>query len=369
MTDSSNDALSALGLALPALRGTQGGRTFYVTLPTNAVLTGFFPSEVEGSEDRSQRPLDPTHARHIRDYIVANPIGFALGALVYAVDKSGSFEEVVPGSGIGVLRLPLDAHLRSIDGQHRREGLRQSISSVPDLQKQSTAALIYVEPDLAQRRQMFSDMNNTARKVSKALNVSYDSRDAFARAAARVSSEHLLLAGRVERAGARVVPGSGNLYTLAAVYDALKRLFVGPVGRVKDSTKFDEGEIVARGTEFFDALAASRTELDPTTGSADSLDQLRSESILLSSTTLRVLASAVWTAGEDLGDVRAAMAALGGTLAQLDFSPSAAEWQDSGFVSPGRSTPNARSQEMRAATNRLAALLGVFAKTAEGVTT
>jgi DGQHR domain-containing protein len=273
---------------------------------------------------------------------------------------------VVPGSGIGVLRLPLDAHLRSIDGQHRREGLRQSISSVPDLQKQSTAALIYVEPDLAQRRQMFSDMNNTARKVSKALNVSYDSRDAFARAAARVSSEHFLLAGRVERAGARVVPGSGNLYTLAAVYDALKRLFVGPVGRVKDSTKFNEGEIVARGIEFFDALAASRAELDPS-GSAESLDQLRTESILLSSTTLRVLASAVWTAGEDIGDMGAALRTLGRALRQVDFSPSAAEWQESGFVSPGRSTPNARSQEMRTATNRLAAMLSQFTETDEGV--
>jgi DGQHR domain-containing protein len=352
---STDSAMPALGLALPALRGEQGGRTFYLTLPTNALLTGFFPSEIEGSEDRSQRPLDPNHARQIRDYIVGNAVGFALGALVYAVDMDGEFEEVSPGSGIGVLRLPLDSQLRSIDGQHRREGLRQSIASLPELQRQSTAVLIYVEPDLALRRQMFSDMNNTARKVSKALNVAYDSRDPFARASGELSNVHPLLAGRVDRVNPRIVAGSGNLYTLAAVYDALKRLFVGPVGRVKDTTKFAEQEIVARGTHFFDALSTARPELRAS--GADELDELRVRSILVSSTTLRILASAVWTASEAVGDINPVLEGLASALTSIDFSPSAEIWQEAGFISPGRTTPNARSQEMKAASDALASLL------------
>lgn len=355
MIDATVSALSGLGLSVPALRGEQGGRTFYVTLPSNAVLTGFFPSEIEGSEDRSQRPLDPTHARQIRDYITGNAKGYALGALVYAVDQEGAFEEVVSGSGIGVLRLPLDATLRSIDGQHRREGLRQSVATLPELQRQSTAVLIYVEPDVAQRRQMFSDMNNTARKVSKALNVSYDSRDPFARAAAHVSKEHPLLRSRVDRLSARVLPGSGNLFTLAGIYDALKRLYVGPIGRVKDGSRFDEDDIATRGMQFFDALTAARPEL--TTTDPDELDALRAKSILLSSTTLRVLASAVWSAAEKNGDVSAVLGRLPSVLAQVDFRPDAALWQDSGFVSPGRTTPNARSQEVRAASDALSQIL------------
>lgn len=363
MTSESVTALTGLGFSLPALRGDQGGRVFYLTLPSNAVLTGFFPAEIEGSEDRSQRPLDPNHARQIRDYITANPHGFAIGALVYAVDKEGTFEEVAPGSGIGVLRLPLDARLSSIDGQHRREGLRQSIPAIPELQRQSTAVLIYVEPDVAQRRQMFSDMNNTARKVSKALNVSYDSRDPFARAASTVSRKHPLLTNRIDRVNPRVLAGSGNLYTLAAVYDALKRLFVGPVGRVKDSTRYDEAEVVSRGMQFFDALASSRPELQET--DAESLDVLRSRSILLSSTTLRVVASAVWSAGEHAG-LAAVLAALPGTLHRVDFAPNAELWQESGFVSVGRSTPNARSQEMKSASDMLASVLVKAATTSEG---
>lgn len=355
MTTSTRSALDGVGLALPALRGEQGGRTLYLTLPTNAVLTGFFPSEIEGSEDRSQRPLDLAHARQIRDYIVSNANGHALGALVYAVDKAGIFEEVAAGTGIGVLRLPLDARLRSIDGQHRREGIRQAIPTVPELQNQSTAVIIYVEPDIAGRRQMFSDMNNTARKVSKALNVSFDSRDPFARAAVRISEEHLLLKGRVDRLSPRVLQGSGSLFTLAAIYDALKRLFVGPVGRVKDATRYDEGEVIARGIQFFDALSSARPELREL--SADELDSLRSKSILLSSTTLRVLASAVWSAAEERADIDEIFLKLPKVLERIDFRPAAGIWQESGFIPTGRTTPNARSQEMKAASDSLAQLI------------
>lgn len=347
----SADPFASLGLTIPALRGEQGGRKFYLSLPSNGILTGIFPTEIEGSEDRSQRPLDPNHARQIRDYVVSNRVGYALGALVFASDQDGTFEEVAAGSGIGILRLPLDARLSSIDGQHRREGVRQALQAVPDLQRQSTAVIIYVEPDLTRRRQMFSDMNNTARKVSKALNVSYDSRDPFARAASALSAEHPLLTGRVERSSPRVLAGSGNLYTLAGVYDALKRLFVGPIGRVKDPARFADEQIMSRGAVFFDALARSRPELGEDRSSG--LDALRLNSILLSSTTLRVIASAVWTAGEDRG-VDNVMFALPTALASVDFSPGARLWQDSGFVSAGRSTPNARTQEMKAASDLLA---------------
>jgi DNA sulfur modification protein DndB len=355
MSEPTTAALGVLGLSLPALRGEQGGRVFYLTLPTNGVLTGFFPADIESDDKRSQRPMDPNHARQIRDYITTNTDGYALGALVYAVDSAGHFDEVVPGSGIGVLRLPLDAQLRSIDGQHRREGLRLSVAAAPVLQQQSTAVVIYVEPELDRRRQMFSDMNNTARKVSKALNVSFDARDSFARAASELSDHHPLLAGRIDRANARVLPGSGNLYTLASIYDALKRLFVGPTGRVKDSSRFDQSEILARGNVFFDALAIGRAELQEK--DANTLDELRAQSILLSSTTLRVLASAVWTANQERHSELNADE-LAANIAAIDFRPNASVWQDAGFVSPGRSTPNARSQEMKAASDQLAHILG-----------
>jgi DGQHR domain-containing protein len=345
------------GLALPALRGQQGSRTLYLTLPSNSILNSFFPIDLEPAEDRSQRSLDPNHARQISQYITENPKDYALGAITYAVDTDGSFVEVEPGSNIGLLRLPLNARLRSIDGQHRREGIRLAVDATNEVAGHSTALLIYVENDLAKRRQMFSDMNNTARKVSKALNVSYDTRDPFARVAGDLADRHPLLINRVDRESARVQPGSGNLFTLSSIHDALKRLFVGPSGRVKDSRKYDETEILARGQVLFDSFSGARPEL-AAGANAGTIESVRTQSILLSSTTLRVVASAFWGASEEL-EIPVVQLAEPFTkaLKHIDFSPSASMWAESGFVSPGRATPNARSQEMKAASDALTAML------------
>ncbi|MFC0681778.1 DNA sulfur modification protein DndB [Lysobacter korlensis] len=340
------------GLSLPALRGLQGGRILYLSLPPNSVMNTFFPIDLEPAQEKSQRALDPRHAREIAEYIKENPAAYALGAVTYALDVEGSFAEAAPGSGIGLLRLPLNAKLRSIDGQHRREGVRLAIDELPSLAGESTAVLMYVEPDLARRRQMFSDMNNTARRVSKAVNISFDSRDPFARVVNELVESHSLLQDRVERTSIRVAPSSGKVFTLGAVHDAVKRLFVGPAGRVKDPHKYAVADIEARSIEFFDLLSEARPELrEPPTAEAFQ------RNILYSSTTLRVVAGAVWNLCYDAGGPRISPATLAPALASIGFSPNESMWLDAGFVSPGRSTPNARSQELAAATAVLTEVL------------
>lgn len=342
------------GLSLPALRGHQGDRVMYLVLPTNNVLNTFFTTEMEPVDDRAQRPLDPKHARDIGDYITRNPAEYLLGAITYAVDVPGDFEEVEAGSGIGLLHLPLTARLRSVDGQHRRQGIKEAIDVVTQVGEDNTALLIYVESDLAHRKQMFSDMNNTPRVVSKAINVGFDSRDPFARAANRLVAEHPLLRGRVETTAARTRPGSDALYTLGAIHDAAKRLFVGTTGRVRDPDKYTEDEIVVRATALFDLLARSRPEFAQAVD-AESLDALRTRSILFSSTTLRVIAGAVSTV--IARDGVEAITDLDEDLRDVDFGPAAPIWVNAGFVSPGKTTPNARNQEVLAATQALVSAL------------
>lgn len=344
------------GLSLPALRGRQGSRVIYLVLPTNNVLNTFFTTEMEPVDDRSQRPLDPAHARRIGEYIVSNPGDYLLGAITYAVDVEGEFQPVEEGADIGVLHLPLHARLRSIDGQHRRRGLKDAIDVLAEVGEHNTALLIYVEGDLAKRKQMFSDMNNTARVVPKAINVAFDSRDPFARAVNAVVAQHPLLQGRVESGSSRLRPGSDAFYTLGAVYDAVKRLFVGAAGRVREPGRFQEAEIVERAGEFLDLLQHARPEFARATD-AEALEKLRAESILFSSTTLRVIAGAVhdcvWR--DATGDLK--VEDLVEPLAAVDFSPDARLWRNSGFVTAGRATPNARAQEVRAATQALAQAL------------
>jgi DGQHR domain-containing protein len=346
------------GLSLPALRGRQGTRTMYLVLPTNNVLNTFFTTEMEPVDDRSQRQLDPKHARKIGDYIVANPTEYALGAITYAVDQEGEFEPFEEGADIGVLHLPLNARLRSVDGQHRRRGIKEAIDVIAEVGEEHTALLIYVESRLDKRKQMFSDMNNTARVVSKAINVAFDSRDPFARAVNALVESHPLLVGRVETEATRVRAGSNALYTLGALHDAVKRLFVGQAGRVRQPDQFSEDDIHDRSMQFFDLLRDARPEFGQATDE-HALDELRSRNILFSSTTLRVIAGAVHEHVRRAGtaDPQTVLKQLVEPLAAVDFSPGAPLWRDSGFVTPGRTTPNARAQEIREATRTLTAHL------------
>jgi DGQHR domain-containing protein len=348
------------GVSIPALKGKQGKRTMYLCLPPNAVIKNFFPKDSEVPEAlKSQRAYDEGRAEEIRDYVVENPDDFVLGALTYAMDTPAEFEPAEPGAPIGLLTIPLSATLRCVDGQHRRGALRLAIDGLKDLASQQTAMIIYVEGDLEARRQMFSDMNWHQKPVSKSVNVSFDQRDPFARATQEISRTHPLLKGRVEEEKSTVKRGSDKLFTMGAVYDALGRLCTGAGGRLRDKSKYGtDKELADLGTEFFDLLVEARPEFK---GVVEGMQPppAPESSILFSSTTLKMLASAVHVVRAKRGMKR--LGRLRESLAKIDFSPGAKMWAESGFVTPGKSTPNARLQEIKGAADLVAeALLSDF---------
>jgi len=343
------------GLSLAALQGRQGERTLYQALVPNSVLNNFFTVNMDPPTEKSQRQILPAHVKDIADYIINNPEEYVLGALIYAVDKECAFTPSEMSSDLGVLTIPFGTNLRSLDGQHRRAGLNDAIAEDEKFGNDHTAILIYVEPDVSKRRQMFSDMNATPKVVAKALNVSFDNRDPFARAAQRIANEHPLLDGVVERESSRVAAGSQSWYTLGAVWDALKRLQVGPSGRARKPSQYAEEAIYERGYLFFDLLAKSRPEYEEVRAGAD-INVMRSRTILFSSTTLRAIAGAVWLNLND-GFVQEDIPAFMPGLQSIDFRPAAHIWAATGFVSPGKSTPNARNQEVLAATRKIAELM------------
>lgn len=353
--DLRKDALVSDHLRFPAIKGRQGDRDFYVLLPSNGQLIEHFTPPVEQEDEQSQRAVIPKHVEEIKDYVLENPGEFVLGALTYAVDPVVSFEPVAAGARMGELVLPEGTPVRSIDGQHRRLGLAEAFAVSPELAQDGIAVVLYVEEDLGKRRQMFSDMNWTPRKVSAAQNVAFDSRDPFSRAVRRLVGFHPLLITRVETQLARVARGSAKLYTLGAVYDASKRLMLGPSARVTKSGAPSEDSIVERSERFFNVLSEARPELIQLSD-AEQIEDFRKQSILVSSTTMRVLAGAAYQCIEKhrKEGLPFTLAELKEPLAQIDFSPDAELWVSAGFVSPGKSTPNARAQEVLAATNLLA---------------
>ena len=349
--------MATYGLTIPAIRGTQGSRVFYATNLPNEALRNYFGA-VEPAVEKSQRPLDPNHAKKIERYIIENQTEYVLGALTYSANHEGQFTATgTENSGfeLGDLTFPPGTIFKSLDGQHRREAVLNASSDSDVIAKDSIAVLIYVEPEVVKRRQMFSDMNSTPKKVSKSLNVTFDSRDPFAMGAKSIITKHPMLIDRIEEFGPRVRADSTDFFTLSSIQDTLKKLFVGSVGRVKDPSMYPETRIVTRGVQFFDILQKARSEYTEATKSHGDLIRLREETILFSSTTLRALAGAVFKAMEyyDVGDLSAIETKLVNAIMSIDFSVNSPLFIDSGFISSGSPTPSARNQEVQAATNAI----------------
>ena len=342
------------GFSLPAIRGHQGGRSMYLVLPTLRVVNNTMSPEMEPDVERSQRVFDPAHARGVTQYLVDNPSEYVLGALQYAVDTAGEFEELVEGSDLGVLHLPLDATLRSIDGMHRRRALPEALSQDPALGDDQLAVLIYVEPELEKRKQMFSDINWNQRAVPKSVNVGFNVRDPFALAVNNFLAARPEFDARVERQKPSVRRGTDKLFTLGALYDALRRYTVGAEGRVRDPGKYQAEWLKDRAEELFGFVFA-RPEIVEVLKDPSVTEEKRQESILLNGTTLKMIAAALYTVLAK--QKTASMANLAPKFMKIDFSPAAETWQRSGFIAPGKTTPSARNQEVRAAMNELVTAL------------
>ena len=350
------------GIRVPAIRGRQGKRIYYVTNLPNEFLRNIF-KDVQPAAEKSQRPIDPRHSHAIQEYIRFNRADYLIGALTYAMDTEGAFKELGESTesdfALGELSIPMDTTFSSLDGQHRRQALIDLLDEIPELKSETTAVLIYVEPDTAKKRQMFSDMNSTPKKVSKSLNVAFDSRDPFAKGAKLLIKKHPMLLNRTEEMAPRVKADSPNFFSLSAVQDTLKKLFVGSAGRVKEPSKYTEKIVLKRGNEFFNILLSARPEYLEALNSASSLDLYRKQTILFSSTTLRAIAGAVHKAlnyygVEELDEINSQ---IDSALREVDFSTTSKMFIKAGFIKKGSSTPSARNQEILAATNAIFELM------------
>lgn len=370
------------GVHLPALKGKQGDREMYLLSVKNTMLLRNFSADAEPMDSKNhkaQRSLDPKHAGDIVTYMTENTEDYVLGAVTYAIDVIDSkehFIELQEGSGVGFLILPLEAELRCLDGQHRRKAIKDAADGDPRFLDDYTAVVLYVEDDFMRRRQMFSDMNSTPKVVAKALNVSFDSRDPYAMAALRLADEHPLLKGVIEKEKARITAKSTAIFSLAGVYDGLKRYVLGAsLPRGRSPRDRDTDDLAKIGKEFFDFLSKARPEFEAVAktvrafeaGEVDT-DALgmsslgaymaaeRKKTLLLSTTTLRVIAGAVHAAMTRDGE--ASPMPYVDSLSAVDFAPTSRLFTQPtvGFVG-NTGTPNARNQEVMAATKALAKVL------------
>lgn len=334
-----------------AFRGRQGGRDFFQVMMPNELIAEFFGFEFDDPDEPSQRPLQEKHARDIGEYIISQQDDYVLGSLVYAVGQQPKFRQIE--GAYGELTLDPEDLYRSIDGQHRHKGISYAIDDDQAIGSDHTSVLIYVEPEVGRRQQMFADMNGRAKRVTRSQNILFDSRDTFARVARRLAVE-APLKGFVEMHRQSPLRGSQSWITLVAIDQTVKALQVG-LGALR-GRQFDERDVYAAGREFFEMTHRARPELRAITEGQADVAELRQESIIVSSTTIRVLGAAVYACLRRDGP-NAQISSYEDALSRVNFSPSNTAWTRCGYIVEGKSTPQSRAQEMKAAAVRLAEML------------
>ena len=333
---------------IEAIRSRQGNRVMFSTRVDYRFLEDAKIEADARSEDRSQRELDLDHARLITNYITKNPDEYVLGSLCFALDGTYEFIPHKDDSDAGWLVIPDGSRIWSVDGQHRRQGFMNALAKLPVLSSDKISAVIYVEPELEKRRQMFADMNATPKKVSKALAVGFNTRSPFSRAARLITETHPLLRGRIDDTKGSVPKGSEKWYTLGAVYDALRVLNSGVYGRMTDEDDYSEPEVTKLGKQFFDLLAEGRDEYQDISEGKYKASQLRDQSILLSGTTLRAIAGGIRLRLVKDGPTGQSLAERYSTGLRTVSFTAMTRWERAGFVAPGSLTPASRLQNLAA---------------------
>ncbi len=241
---------------IPAVRGTQGGHTFYTAMCPIRLLPRLFPVGVDQSTSDSHqsfRKVNLARVREIAKDIVTNHDDFHLAAVTVSIEQQVRF--VAAGNArpkqlaVGDLFIPLEARLTIVDGNHRIYGLQRALKECPTLADECVAMLIHVDPDGTRRGQIFSDVKRHERSSAQSLRIGHDDRDEIARLTREVITAVPVFVDAIEMEKTAISNRSRKLFTLSALYQANRVLLADH----KDTAYEDRLELA---TEFWNEASA-----------------------------------------------------------------------------------------------------------------
>tara|TARA_Y100001934_G_C12347493_1_gene773612 strand:+ start:291 stop:1391 length:1101 start_codon:yes stop_codon:yes gene_type:complete len=256
--------------ALPALRGVQAGREYYVIMCPLKIVTALLRiDEADISPElKAQRMLNKSRVPALSDYIVENRDSYIFSSLTASVDGKVSFEPLAKsgeGHKLGVLRIPMDAKWLINDGQHRRAAIEGALERDPSLGSETISIVLYVDRGLSRSQQIFADLNRFAVRPTKSIGILYDHRDPLSKLCQDLSKEVRVFQGMVEKAKSTISNRSRKLFTLSSLYQATRRLLNKTEG---ESIKAAEKKMAIRfwnavGDNMPDWIAAVEKEASP----------------------------------------------------------------------------------------------------------
>lgn len=212
-------------LTLPAVRGKQAGRDFYLVMCPLQVLSRLFREE----DDTDRSALLTRHAVNagrvpeIARYIADHPDSYVIPSITGAIDREVEFEPVSrKGTGpcLGTLKVPLSARLVIHDGLHRRLAIEIALKHNPELADETVPVVLYVDPGLGRSDQIFSDLKRHETRAPRSQSILYDNRDEVAIVAKELTQKVDAFQGMTETTRSKISNRSLKLFTLSGIYHA-----------------------------------------------------------------------------------------------------------------------------------------------------
>lgn len=229
--------------SFPAIKGVQAGRNFFIAMCPLKIIPKIFVFDEEEvpPELRAQRTLNRARIPEIAAYLVDNPKSYILSALTASVDGDVRFTpsaEAGPTAHIGILSVPMDAHILINDGQHRRAAIEEAIKENPAIGQDNVPVLLFVDEGLKRSQQMFADLNKYAVRPAYSLSTLYDHRDPGSELARFLSQHCDVFRGLTEMERSTISNRSTKLFTLSSIKHANRALLrKQPREAVRDEEK------------------------------------------------------------------------------------------------------------------------------------
>ena len=313
-----------------ATKFQQGGRDVYCIDLSVAQLVHTLAKPDPSQELDGNRKIDEKHATDFAAYVRENRNWIIPPLLLRAPEDIFTFESLkkIGGTEWGILTIPRLARddLKIIDGQHRILGFYTAIEQIStdlsdargtaarkataskvkkkgemdaqrfieqrerlDRERVSVQVVIVADPD--EFKQMFVDIANNAKGITKSVRDRFDSRQIVNRCIDPVM-EHRLLKDRIDLQRDRILGQNENLMGAKHVADLVRTVQVGITGRItKPKEKaLDESKLIDDTWEFLDALVEGFTDFMAVADNVLTPPELRQRSLLASVSMQRVLA-------------------------------------------------------------------------------
>lgn len=382
-----------------ATRYTQGGRTVYSIDLSLTAVAATLPRPDPDRPTPGNRRVKESHAKGFGEYVRGNENWVAPALLLRSPDIfEFETQATIGGTDFGIVSVPRLARtdIGILDGQHRILGLHLAIEDLAQklaeardhlatakrqnnpelaghyekeirkledtrnrLNRERISIQIHIEDEQAAFEQMFVDIADNALGITNAIRARFDNRKVVNRSLEDVV-KHALLNGRVDMEQDRIGANNPNLLGAKHVADVVRTVSVGINGRVgrRQESELREAALIERTNNFLDIMLLSFPGFDDVVEGRKTPHDLRRESLLGSTTMIRVLAGVYYELSKDMEDDEVAdffseLAPYMAAPIKETINGKANPWLLTGVFLAGSTAPSARRQDLEKLTNTI----------------